>query len=74
MISSFLFNLDGNVLTEQDLKAEREHRYRSEALERAHQTAQVRARESLIIVSYRLRSTWPFAKTLVRFSSLVAQV
>ena len=40
--------------------------YHLKGLERAHPTVQVRARESLIIVSYRLRSTRPFAKTLVR--------
>ena len=40
--------------------------YHLKGLERAHPTVQVRARESLIIVSYRLRSTWPLAKTLLR--------
>ena len=48
--------------------------YRCKEAERPHATVQVRARESLIIVSYRLRSTWPFSKTLLRFCSFVTQV
>ena len=63
-----------DVLAEPNLRIERLLEHGWKEAESPHATVQVRARESLIIVSYHLRSTWPCAKTLVRFSSLVAQV
>ena len=63
-----------SVLAEPNLRIEGRLEHGWKEAESPHATVQVRARESLIIVSYRLRSTWPCAKTLVRFSSLVTQV
>ena len=48
------------------MRIERRLWYGWKEAECPHPTVQVRARESLIIVSYRLRSTWPLAKTLLR--------
>ena len=56
------------------MRIERRLEYGWKEAERAQAAVQVRARESLIIVSYRLRSTWPFSKTLLRFCSFVTQV
>ena len=63
-----------NVLAEPNLRIERRFEHGWKEAESPHATVQVRARESLIIVSYRLRSTWPFSKTLLRFCSFVTQV
>ena len=50
-------------LAEQDLRIEHRLKYRWKEATRSFPAVYARARESLIIVSYRLQSKWPFAKT-----------